>query len=314
MFNSKFNKFVALFMSLVFSFNILSIDVFSIRGYAEEDVGSIAHNQNLEEANDEGKEESLIQGNSSELPSTVFVSRTDPIIGGNNGQNPYLLKSDNNWWLLHNYDHLNYNTIHIMVQNVITGQNPSVQKELYFKYNHPDKKYPAGKETGSADLYLKNDLNYYLWEVKPKSYLGVNKTKGEKQLNEYINRSKMQVDKETRSNYINSMTFMQGETNGVSIGNGNLYFFVYVVTPKCDEGYVEEIRYDVHYEAQSNGLIIYTFRRTSNGIKSRRQEQEQEQEQEQKQDEKDDDKGKTKKKLDRQLDKNHLSMFGKMER
>ena len=279
-------------MSLVFSFSILSTDVFSIKGYAADNPKAIAHNQNLEEAYDEGKAESQIQDNGTQLPPTVFVGKTDPISLGNNGQNPYLLKSDNNWWLLHNYDHLEYNVIHIMVQDAITKQNNGIKKELYLKYNHPDPNYPNGKKTGSADLYLDHDSNQYLWEVKPKSYLDVNKAKGEKQLNEYINRTKLKVGDEANANIINSMTFMQGETNGVSIGNGNLYFFVYVVSPKCDEGYVEEIRYDVHYEAQSNGLIIYTFRRTSNGIKSRRQEQEQEQEQEQKQEEKDDDKEK----------------------
>ena len=107
MFNRKFNKFVALFMSLVFSFSLLSTNVFSIKGYAADNPDTIAHNQNLDEAYDEGKEESLLQGNGSQLPSTVFVGRTYPISLGNNGQNPYLLKSDNNWWLLHNYDHLN---------------------------------------------------------------------------------------------------------------------------------------------------------------------------------------------------------------
>lgn len=88
MFNRKFNKFIALFMSLVFSFNLLPMDVFS--GYAADDPQAIAHNQNLEESYNEGKEESLLQGNGSQLPSTVFVGRTDPISLGNNGQNPYL--------------------------------------------------------------------------------------------------------------------------------------------------------------------------------------------------------------------------------
>lgn len=51
MFNRKFNKFIALFMSLVFSFGILSSDVISIKGNAETDFNQIAHDQNLQEAN-----------------------------------------------------------------------------------------------------------------------------------------------------------------------------------------------------------------------------------------------------------------------
>ena len=298
MFNRKFNKFIALFMSLVFSFNLLPMDVFS--GYAADDPQAIAHNQNLEESYNEGKEESLLQGNGSQLPSTVFVGRTDPISLGNNGQNPYLLKSDNNWWLLCNYDHLSYNTLHIMVQDVITDQNPGVKKELYFKYNQPDSNYPKGKETGSADLFEEVKVDYsvntdvYLWEVKPKSYLDINKAKGEKQLDEYINRNKLQVGHVTDVNVINSMTFVQGETNGVTIDDGDFYFYLYIISPTCSDEEVEKVRYDVHYEVQKNGLVIYTFRRTSCGKKPRRQEQEQEQEQEQGQDEKDKDKDKDK--------------------
>ena len=66
MFNRKFNKFIALFMSLVFSFGILSSDVISIKGYTETDFNQIAHDQNLQEANLEGEEESRIQGNVSQ--------------------------------------------------------------------------------------------------------------------------------------------------------------------------------------------------------------------------------------------------------
>ena len=66
MFDRKFNKFIALFMSLVFSFGILSSDVISIKGYAETDFNQIAHDQNLQEANLEGEEESRIQGNVSQ--------------------------------------------------------------------------------------------------------------------------------------------------------------------------------------------------------------------------------------------------------
>ena len=67
MFNSKFNKFVSLFLSLVFSFSFLSADVISIKGYAETDFNIIAHNQNLEEANDEGEEEKDIYTTHSDL-------------------------------------------------------------------------------------------------------------------------------------------------------------------------------------------------------------------------------------------------------
>ena len=264
-------------MSLVFSFSILSTDVFSIKGYAEDNPKAIAHSQNLEEANDEGAAESQIQGNGSQLPDTVLVGRTVPIMN-NIGQKPYILKSDNNWWLLRNYDHLHYNTIHIMVQDVISGYPNGMNKELYFKYNHPDPNYPNGKKTGSADLYLEDSLYRYLWEVKPKSYLDVNKAKGEKQLNEYINRKKLQVGDVTDENVINSMTFMQGETNGVTINDGDFFFFVFVITPKCKEGFVEKARYDVHYEAQNNGLVIYTFRRTFIDWVPRKQAEEQEQE------------------------------------
>ena len=61
--NGRIKKIIALFMSLVFSFGILSSDVISIKGYAETDFNQIAHDQNLQEANLEGEEESRIQGN-----------------------------------------------------------------------------------------------------------------------------------------------------------------------------------------------------------------------------------------------------------
>lgn len=101
MYNSKFNKFVALFMSLVFSFGVISTNFISIKGYASDNPDTIAHNQNLNEANNEGQEESRLQDNGSQLPLTVFLGRTGPISWGNTvGLGPYLSKSDNNWWLL----------------------------------------------------------------------------------------------------------------------------------------------------------------------------------------------------------------------
>ena len=46
--NGRIKKIIALFMSLVFSFGILSSDVISIKGYAETDFNQIAHDQNLQ--------------------------------------------------------------------------------------------------------------------------------------------------------------------------------------------------------------------------------------------------------------------------
>lgn len=266
MFKGKFNKFVALFMSMVISFNLLPINGFSIKVHATGIPDTTAHNQNLVEANEEGKIEKQSQGRTDLFQYNVFSSKTLPISLENSGQEPYTLTSDNNWCLAHEYDKLDYNTFHIMVQNDITNRyNNDIKKELYLKYNKPDPnpEYKNGKETGSADLWkLIDDYTYYLWEVKPYSYSNVNRAKGEKQLNEYIYREKVQVRNETDLDKIKLMSFRQGETDGVNIDDGDLFFFVFVVTPKCEMGFVEKVRYDVHYEAYENGLVIYTFRRT----------------------------------------------------
>lgn len=77
MFKGRFNKFVALFMSLVFSFNLFATEIFSMRGYAAENPVQIAHDQNLSEANAEGLEESQSQkeGNGSQLPFTILLRK-----------------------------------------------------------------------------------------------------------------------------------------------------------------------------------------------------------------------------------------------
>lgn len=285
MYKGKINKFIALFMSVVLLFNFFAADIVSLKSYASVDPDNEAALIGREEATQEGKAEKESQGRSCKFDYNLPFLKTDPVSVVDTGQKHYDLNSDNNWCLAHEYDKLDYNAFHIMVQKDITRHNAGVEKELYLKYNHPDVNYPNGKETGSADLWkevISNGMdNIYLWEVKPYSYIDKNRAKGEAQLNEYINRTKVQVRNEKDVTNINSMKFKQGETDNAKIAKGNLSFDVYIITPTCETGFVEWVHYDVHYEAQSNGLVIYTFRRTSFGKIPEEQAQEQEQEQEQ---------------------------------
>ena len=148
----------------------------------------------------------------------------------------------NNWYVLHDYDHLPYNEIHKRVQNNIwTNPNNTV--------DHGEKRidYANGKY-GFADISYENedDNVTYLWEVKPPSYRDKNKSKGFEQLTNYVN---------AKPNY---------KYGYKSPGNIHDSSFSFNLTLECFKaGYVweEYVTYYVEYEQLDNGLIIYDFKR-----------------------------------------------------
>ncbi len=150
----------------------------------------------------------------------------------------------NNWYVLHDYDHLPYNEIHKRVQNNIWS-NPNNTVD------HGEKRidYANGKY-GFADISYENedDKVTYLWEVKPPSYRDKNKSKGFEQLTNYVN---------ANPNY---------EYGSKSPGNIQNSSFSFKLTLDCYEAGVsweEFVTYDVEYEQLDNGLIVYSFTRSA---------------------------------------------------
>lgn len=213
------------------------------------------------------------------------------------------VQSDN-FYVLHNIDHLPYNTIHILVQNHIRYSNPQLKNnELGFMYttdkdelnnkNNDWKKVLneyknqcsedsnlnsiliklkefikyRGKR-GSIDLWA-NEGNYvYVWEVKPPSYENFPKRiLGLEQLYRYVTLSKDKVG--------GNLQYAPEQLVFQSGGSGNDFMpnpegtFAF----KWDNG-VEDVLYKVRYSAQSDGLVIYHFDRYA-----AKKEEEQEQEQ-----------------------------------
>lgn len=212
------------------------------------------------------------------------------------------VQSDN-FYVLHNIDHLPYNTIHILVQNHIRYSNPQLKNnELGFTYttdkDELNNKNDDWKEVlneyknqcsedsnlnsiliklkdfikyrgkrGSIDLWA-NEGNYvYVWEVKPPSYENFPKRiLGLEQLYRYITLSKDKVG--------GNLQYAPEQLVFLSGGSGNDFMpnpegtFAF----KWDNG-VEDVLYKVRYSAQSDGLVIYHFDRYA----AKKEEQEQEQ-------------------------------------
>lgn len=165
--------------------------------------------------------------------------------------------------MAHDYDKLPYNEFHKRVQEDIRIKNHLQDGELYIKYDKPIN----GKTEGSADLWDRKgqDPSYtmYLWEVKPHSYLEEpKKTAGKNQLDRYINSKKQQVGK--KDDYdVNSLTFLCGNAYNPDIADGNFSFWIEVLVSNDGiEYFVEQVRYDVEYKNQGNGMIVYSFTRT----------------------------------------------------
>lgn len=156
-----------------------------------------------------------------------------------------------NWYLSYNYDGLPYNEFHIRTQGHIQKTYPCLtEKRIY---------YQDSDEYGSADLYkeIKDDdtskLLTYMWEVKPLSYKEV-----ESKRKSAYDQLKKYVTNDESYRFGNEIV-LEG-TNDISDGEFNFYIKVLCIKPI---GYqIEHIRYDVEYENQGNGVIIYTFTRT----------------------------------------------------
>ena len=174
------------------------------------------------------------------LPSSNDEETINEIITDEPNVENYDSKSNNNWYLAHEYDHLPYNEFHNRVENDIVSKNTSKGKELTINYY--DGSY------GRADIYQRDD-GIYLWEVKPPSYAGKNKQKGLNQLNNYI------------ENGIGN--FKHGNTDGTNIEDGDFSFSLELYCERGGKTWTEDVTYDVTYSHLEQGLIIYNFHRTA---------------------------------------------------
>ena len=176
--------------------------------------------------------------------------------------------STNDWKTAREKDYLPWNYFHIAVQDEIREKYKIIgmgEKELHidYRYTKEDEKNGIGKfgeltgDNGSADLYLeKSDGFTYIWEVKPISYRWEpRKTKGEAQLARYVN---------------NAESYRTGDS---TIANGSFKKSFYM-----DRGnnITEHITYTINYYNQGNGMILYTFKRSSKKEKKKNNESSQE--------------------------------------
>lgn len=88
------------------------------------------------------------------LPSSNDKETINEIITDEPNVKNYDNKSNNNWYLAHEYDHLPYNEFHNRVENDIVSKNTSKGKELTINYY--DGSY------GRADIFQRDD-SIYLW-------------------------------------------------------------------------------------------------------------------------------------------------------
>ncbi|SFD18885.1 calcium-binding protein [Ruminococcus albus] len=195
-----------------------------------------------------------------------------------------------NFYVLHNCDHLAYNTIHVLVQNHIRQSNPSLKKtELGFSYtsdkNTLENEYNTWKDlleeyknlcsagsdlgvlgklknfvnyigkNGSIDLWAEQGNTIYVWEVKPGSYeVYPKRILGLEQLYRYVTLPKSKIGGGLQARK-DSLIFVPGGNVNSCMPNPTGTF-----TFTLDNG-SEEVMYTVNYSAQSDGLVIYHFDR-----------------------------------------------------
>lgn len=165
--------------------------------------------------------------------------------------------STNDWNTAIHKDYLPWNFFHNIVQNEIVKKYKLIgmDKELTIKYKYTKEDEKSGlgiegKATGKhgrADLYYKklvdNVLTTYIWEVKPISYVrDPRKTKGENQLKGYVSSEP--------NYYIGDSTIENGE-------------IIKKLTYQRAGNIIEHVTYKIKYYNEGNGLILYSFTRTS---------------------------------------------------
>ena len=173
------------------------------------------------------------------------------------------------WTKLRYYDHLPWGEIHKRVQDDIwmTNSSPIQVGELYVpydvnttnkKYKYLNKKTAGEKGTyGYADIYATDiDINY-LWEVKPESYRWLNKSKGEKQLQKYVDVGIPQAP------VIALELCPKNMIQPTDVKKHEFDFGLTLLGANAIEVWEERVNYHVKYEVMNNSLIIYEFKRTS---------------------------------------------------
>ena len=132
------------------------------------------------------------------------------------------------------------NSFHNQVQKDLRDRyNKLEEKELVVHYVNDE----GEEKEGRIDLVMNTGIATYIWEVKPKSYeVEPNRSKGIKQLDNYKR--------------ADASRFVIG-SNQITGGKTYLYKDLYYDT------YVEHVTYTIDYTVHSDGLIIYTFRRSS---------------------------------------------------
>lgn len=183
-----------------------------------------------------------------------------------------------NFYQLAVIDGLAYNYIHLLVQKDIRAKNEGVLKnnELYVKFsknlNSLKKGYESWKaamknvggdnlklqiekylgKTGSIDLWAEKGDDLYFWELKPKSYGTLpKKLEAYRQLYRYLYLPKEKLGKNMNPN---SYDYHAGKSSMLKEPKGEIHFTI--TNPNG-----ELVQYDVKYEAQDYGIIIYKFRR-----------------------------------------------------
>lgn len=188
-----FKKFIALFLTIVMAFEFVSPTFVSAMTYDGDDssFAQKAEEISQDEAKDEAKE--LAKEAKEKYPLkwikhplnshsnlTENLETDEAILPDISALAPNTRK--NNWYLSREYDKLPYNEFHVRVQKHIRkNNNPNhslIQNtELYFEYdmdkikNDPNlKEYRNQSNEGSADIWLEENNDIFIWEVKPYSY------------------------------------------------------------------------------------------------------------------------------------------------
>lgn len=188
-----FKKFIALFMMLVMAFEFVSPTFVSAMTYAADDSSFAQKAEKIcqKEAKEEAKELAREAKEKDPLkrikhPFNLYRNKTKNLeIDEAKSPDISTLAPNtrkNNWYLSREYDKLPYNEFHVRVQKHIRkNNNPNhslIQNtELYFEYdmdkikNDPNlKEYRNQSNEGSADIWLEENNDIFIWEVKPYSY------------------------------------------------------------------------------------------------------------------------------------------------
>ncbi len=199
-------------------------------------VSGFANNLMLDRVFADSIDKELYESENEELIEEATIDENSKISAGS-------------WNLIFKYN-LSWGYFHRKVQERI--------RDRYSSYGMQEKEmriyYENGKY-GSADLVLLDDTNtYYLWEVKPYSYImEENRKKGLEQLDRYING----VHEYGRS-FDNGKNYNDGKTGDSYNKDKNNKEGIYGETFVFEEG--DGIFFKISYYVEDDGLILYRFK------------------------------------------------------